>query len=183
MEVGKITKTRGLKGTLKVASFLTGNAVLSSLGELFILSLSVKNHNRVNGLVIVEPSVTRLFTIKKASPHSGSTFYLDLMNVDTVEEAMPLVGCHLLIPPEWLPPLPTGEYYWHEIVGLRALSPSGDYMGIITDIFSTKSNDVYICRNEGQETLLPATEDCIVSVDIALGVMVANYCEVAEDAP
>lgn len=70
------------------------------------------------------------------------------------------------------PPLPDGEYYHHQLLGLRVVSDEGDRLGILHQILETGANDVYIVRPEvGREILLPATEEVVLAVDLDLGEM------------
>jgi 16S rRNA processing protein RimM len=70
------------------------------------------------------------------------------------------------------PPLPKGEYYHHELVGLRVVGETGDDLGVVTNILQTGANDVYIVKTQdGPELLLPAIESVILDIDIGQGVM------------
>ena len=70
------------------------------------------------------------------------------------------------------PPLPKGEYYHHELVGLRVVGETGDDLGVVTNILQTGANDVYIVKTQdGAELLLPAIESAILDIDIKQGVM------------
>lgn len=66
-----------------------------------------------------------------------------------------------------LPPLPEGEYYHHQLVGLRVLAENGQVLGILTEVLETGANDVYIVTSEdGKEILLPAIREVILGVDL-----------------
>ena len=73
--------------------------------------------------------------------------------------------------------LPEGEYYWHDIIGLKVYSEEGEYIGIIESVFPTGSNDVYVCRGEKREILLPAIADVIRKIDINRRVMTVKLLE------
>ncbi|MDI6695711.1 MAG: ribosome maturation factor RimM [Anaerolineales bacterium] len=66
-----------------------------------------------------------------------------------------------------LPPLPEGEYYHHQLIGLRVLSDQSQELGHLAEILSTHANDVYIIRRpDGTELLLPAIESVILKIDL-----------------
>ena len=66
-----------------------------------------------------------------------------------------------------LPPLPEGEYYHHQLIGLSIVNESGEALGVLEQILETGANDVYLVRRvDGSELLLPAIEDVIVKVDL-----------------
>ena len=69
------------------------------------------------------------------------------------------------------PPLPDGEYYFHELTGLQVVTDKGENLGVLTNILETGANDVYIVHppNEGKEILLPAIEPVILDIDLDQG--------------
>jgi len=74
-----------------------------------------------------------------------------------------------------LPPLPDGQYYHHQLVGLRVMDESGAELGILSEIIVTGANDVYIVRSPGKpELLLPAIESVIIQVDLEKGSIISR---------
>jgi 16S rRNA processing protein RimM len=71
-------------------------------------------------------------------------------------------------------PLPEGQYYWHQLIGLRVRTDSGDELGVLSDILDTGSNDVYIVKNDNREILVPAIPEVLLDVDLAGGVMTVH---------
>ncbi len=70
------------------------------------------------------------------------------------------------------PALPDGQYYHHELIGLRVVTEEGRYLGVLEEILETGANDVYLIRAEGREDiLLPAIESVIQQVDLGNGEM------------
>jgi 16S rRNA processing protein RimM len=70
------------------------------------------------------------------------------------------------------PPLPDGEYYHHQLLGLNVVSNDGRYLGVLTQILDTGANDVYVVLSEtGSELLLPAIESVILDIDLERGEM------------
>lgn len=71
-----------------------------------------------------------------------------------------------------LPPLPEGDYYHHQIIGLRVFDETHTYLGLAREILSTGANDVLVIDAEDRkEILLPMLEETILKVDTALGEM------------
>jgi 16S rRNA processing protein RimM len=65
------------------------------------------------------------------------------------------------------PKLPKGQYYFHQIVGLKVVDDAGQELGRLTDILETGANDVYVVTSSnGQEHLLPAIKDVILDVNL-----------------
>lgn len=66
-----------------------------------------------------------------------------------------------------LPPLPEGQYYHHQLIGMQVLDGQGERLGKLVEILETGANDVYVIRGEaGEELLLPALEGVVLAVDL-----------------
>lgn len=74
------------------------------------------------------------------------------------------------------PALAEGEYYHHQIIGLKVIEENGNALGILTDILETGANDVYIVQPEGggREILLPAIKDVVREIDLEQGTMTVH---------
>lgn len=71
-----------------------------------------------------------------------------------------------------LPPLPAGEFYHHQVVGLRVVDQAGRLLGSVTGILETGANDVLVVRSEtGPEMLIPYADPFIVEVSLEKGEM------------
>lgn len=87
--------------------------------------------------------------------------------IDTPEQAGELRNLLVQVRADDRPALPEGEYYHHQILGLKVFSEAGEYLGEIREILETGANDVYLIRAEnGAEILLPAVEDVVLAVDL-----------------
>jgi 16S rRNA processing protein RimM len=65
------------------------------------------------------------------------------------------------------PPLPSGEYYHHQLVGLRVETDVGETLGTLTEVLITGANDVYVVDDgAGHELLLPAIDSVVLGVDL-----------------
>jgi len=71
-----------------------------------------------------------------------------------------------MVPEEESPPLPEDVYYYYQIIGLKVFTVDGVYIGGVSDIIETGSNDVYVVRDEEKEYLIPAIRDVIKDIDI-----------------
>lgn len=92
---------------------------------------------------------------------------LKLTGIDTEEDASSLRGSVLVVPVSELPPLDEGEFYHHELLGMRVETTDGRELGSIAEILRTGANDVYVVRNaEGTESLIPAISACVKDVDV-----------------
>lgn len=70
------------------------------------------------------------------------------------------------------PPLPEGEYYHHQLLGLQVVDETGRRLGMLVEILSSPANDVYCIQPEaGKEILIPALKSVILEVDLNQGQM------------
>jgi 16S rRNA processing protein RimM len=100
---------------------------------------------------------------------------LTFKDIDDTETAGQYRNHFIYTVKEELPPLPEGEYYHFDLIGLEVVNEAGSFLGRISEVIETGANDVYVVTNtEGEESLLPAIKSVILSVDLAAGKMVVN---------
>ena len=154
--VGRILAPWGIRGEVKVEvltdfpeRFAPGKAVYLDTGPLEIERCRYYKHHLI----------------------------LKLVTVDSIEAAEKLRGQALTIPSSELHPLPEGQYYTFQLIGLKVVTTEGQTLGHVTDIMSTGSNDVYIVAGKRGEILIPAIEDVVKSIDLKKGKMVVEAIE------
>lgn len=97
--------------------------------------------------------------------HAGVKPRLKLRGVHTREEARDLRGAELAIPLTAAVPLPDGRYYGVELIGVRVVTLTGEPIGILREVMTTGSNDVYVVRGSHGEVLVPAIPDVVQDFD------------------
>lgn len=101
-----------------------------------------------------------------------------ILGYDSPEAAAKYRNMTLYVRMDELPALPEGEYYHHQLIGLRVVLENGETAGVLEEILTTGANDVYTVRKpDGSEILLPAIEDVILKVDLDRGEMVVRLQE------
>lgn len=86
---------------------------------------------------------------------------------DTPEAVGRFRNQYVFVEAAGLPPLPQGEYYHHQLIGLQVFSEDGQCLGRLTEILETGANDVYVVTDDaGGELLLPAIPEVILDVDV-----------------
>ena len=84
----------------------------------------------------------------------------------------------MLAPREALGELPEGVYYIADLIGLDVIDENGEFIGTVSDVFSTGANDVYAVKREGKkDLLLPVIDDVILQVDIGNKRIIAHIME------
>jgi 16S rRNA processing protein RimM len=64
-----------------------------------------------------------------------------------------------------------GEFFHHQIVGLRVETTDGEQLGKVAEVLETGADDVYVVRGNLGEILLPAISDVVERIDLAEGRM------------
>jgi 16S rRNA processing protein RimM len=108
--------------------------------------------------------------------------YVKLRGVSTRAAAEALVGKELHVPEE-SSLLGEGQFFRHDVIGLRVREEDGDELGRVVDILHTGANDVYVVHGERGELLLPALDDVVKQVDVGRGEMVVALMEGLEFSP
>jgi 16S rRNA processing protein RimM len=148
--VGRIAGAHGVRGELKVVPLAPASVL--TVGRAVIVAAESREIARVR--------------------HGGRIAYVTLTGVDSREAAKLLSGAYLEVAERDLPPLPDGEYYRFQLIGLSVRGLEGRQLGSITDVFSTPENDVYVVSGESGDVLIPAVEDVVQSVDLGAGEIV-----------
>jgi len=115
-------------------------------------------------------------TIDSAEWHN-QRLVIKLNAVDSIEDARKLRGKSAEIHRSQVHPLPEGQYYHFQLIGLEVWTTRGELLGNITEILTTESNDSYVVRGAKGEILIPAIEDVVKSIDLDKGCMVIEPIE------
>jgi 16S rRNA processing protein RimM len=107
--------------------------------------------------------------VQRARAHKN-IWLLKLRDVNTMEAAEALRGAHVLIRKEQAEPLPEGQFYLHEVIGLRVVTPEGEELGKVTDVLRNPANDIYVAG----PYMIPAVKALIERIDPAAGVLVVR---------
>ncbi len=162
--MGRVLRPWGLRGDVKVES-------LTDFPERFApgSTLWVAGEQRT-----VEGSRWR-----------GDTVYLKLSGVNSPEEAEQVRGALLEVPESERRPLPKGEFYEDELLGLTVRTSDGETLGKVAELLNPGPNSVLVVRGERGEILIPFIEDVIRGVDPAKGTIEIDLVEglMAEPRP
>ena len=156
ISVGRVIKPFGLRGRVVIDP-------LTDFPERFAPGRSVL----ING---------DAFQITASKPRKDG-WVLKLEGVTTPEQAETLRGATLQVPESDLHPLPEGQYYRFQVIGLLAVNEDGDEVGQVTDVLETGSNDVYLIKGPGGERLVPALPQFVTQIDLDAGRMIIEDAE------
>lgn len=109
--------------------------------------------------------------VEKVRQHKN-LLILSFRGYDSCETVEPFRNMLVFVSTKNLPALPEGEFYHHELIGLKVIDIQSGYIGSLVEILETGANDVYLVKDqEGKEILLPAINNVIISIDLDEGVM------------
>lgn len=154
--VGKIAGQYGVKGWLKVQSFTRPPAQILRYQNW---QLAARRDADCDWRP-VQVAATRSQAQKLLAKLDG---------VDDRSAAEQLAGQWIAIAESQLTPLPPGEYYWSDLIGLAAVNLRGVELGVVEQLIETGANDVLVVRDGATERLLPWAPRVIVEVELAAG--------------
>jgi 16S rRNA processing protein RimM len=151
--VGKIRRPHGVKGEL-------------------IMEIHTDFPDRLKvGVTVFVGETQRPLNIRSLRPN-GSTILIAFDGYQNPETAGELRNQLVFVRADDRPPLEDGEYYHHQLLGLKVLTADDRPVGTIVEILSTGANDVYVVQpTAGREVLLPALESVILDIDLDRGEM------------
>ncbi len=154
--VGRVVAPWGVKGEMKVEVMTDFPDRFSPEEEVYI----------AGSPVIIEMSRW----------HKGMVI-LKLAKIDSIEAVEKIRGQFMEVPRGKVRPLSENEYYQFQFIGLEVWTTDGEFLGSITKILPTGSNDVYVVRSGDREVLIPAIDDVVKSVELEQGRIVIEVIE------
>jgi len=163
--IGKILAPFGVKGALKVYPYSDFLERCTLLREVMVERKGIHEHHRVT----------------EARVHKN-IWVIKLEDTNSREEAAMLTGSLIKIPARERLALPEGSYYFDEIIGLTALSVTGEKLGTVREIIKAGANDVYVVEQEkgltatgrSREILVPATRNVVKEINLQKGYMLLD---------
>jgi 16S rRNA processing protein RimM len=152
---------------LVVAHVLAAHGIRGELKCRIVTDFPIRRFKRGSTVVI------------KGQPHQiqaariqGATVLLKLEDIHDRDVAAALRGAEVEVPTQDAVSLPTGQFYWHQVIGLRVEDASShEALGEVIDIIETGANDVYLVHGQKGEILVPAIKDVVKQIDPASGRM------------
>lgn len=154
--LGKISGAHGIRGEVKVHSFTEPRENILLYQPLFL--------QRAADVHLVEVLGAKLL---------AKALIVRLKGVFDRDTALELTGCTLVVAKGQLPVLPLGEYYWHQLEGLRVINLQGELLGLVDHLLETGANDVLVVRPctgslDTRMRLLPYTDQAIRQIDLVI---------------
>ena len=149
LEIGKIINTHGLKGEVKISVWTDAPDDFENLR--YVLTKSGDEEKRLN-----------ISGIK----YQKNNIIVKFREINSIEDAQNYKNAVLYVPKSELGELPENVYYIADLIDSEIFSETGEKIGVLRDVFSTGSNDVYDIKRENAKNLLvPIIDGVVKSVD------------------
>lgn len=148
--VGRIVRSQGRRGEVRVEPLTDSPARLGELRECWLVPPATGERHTVEGVWF-----------------QGSVPVVKLAGCDTMTDAQELVGRLVTIPRAAVRPLPPDRYYAFDLVGCRVETEEGASLGAITEVLAGPEHDLWTVERNGRSWLLPAVAAIVQRVDLA----------------
>lgn len=136
LKIGQIVNTVGLKGFVRVVPYTDDNKRFELLKSVYLVD---KKHYKKYDIEEVK--------------YQKNLVLLKFKNINTIEQAEELRNLYIEIDRKDAVELPENSYFIVDLIGLEVYNiETKELLGKIEDVFSTKSNDVYVIKSELRKT-------------------------------
>jgi 16S rRNA processing protein RimM len=137
-------------------------------GEMKALPLSKLADILIPGQEVYVVTVDGIETVQtiRTTKKMPKDLVISFKGIGDPDATIPYRNAIISVERRLAPPLPAGEYFVSDLQGMTVRTTDGLVIGIIEDILTTGSNDVYIVRDGTREYLIPAIKDVIREIDL-----------------
>jgi len=146
LNVGFINNTRGLKGEIKVIHYCDEKEQFSDIRNFIIDGKS--------------------FETEYVKYHKEQVI-LKLKGVDTVEDALTLKSKDIYAHRDELPELLEGQYYIADLIGFKAYTDKGDFIGEVADVIVSTASDLFQIKAGEKNVLVPNIPEFIDEISVS----------------
>ncbi|MDD6666646.1 MAG: ribosome maturation factor RimM [Lachnospiraceae bacterium] len=165
LRVGVITSTHGIRGEVKVFPTTDDPARFAKLDQVYICGRLPEETLHVEKARVFKNQVIVKFRE-----------YNDINEVEKFRKS------DILIDRKDAEELKEDEFFIDDLVGLTVSADNGRFLGRLKEVYETGANDVFVIEKEnGKELLIPATKECVTSVNLDQGQMTVHLLPGLED--
>lgn len=152
--VGKIVNTHGIKGEVRVISRT---------------DFADERYKVGNSLFLFREGQDKPVELKIIAHRRHKNFDLLMFEgCHNVNEVVSFKDGLLKVPESYLSALDQDEFYFHEIIGCKVLTTTGEELGTIREILTPGANDVWVIQaKKGKDILIPYIEDVVKEINVA----------------
>ncbi len=164
--LGRIAGAQGLKGEVKINSFTADPEAIAAYGRL----------TGADG---------RQFVIERVRHLKGGAVVASIAGVRDRGAAEALHGAELYVARDQLPEADEDEWYYEDLIGLKAVSPEGHDIGEVLSVQNFGAGDLLEIRSPDarQTVLVPFTSAVVPLVDMKNARLVVDLPEEVDEQP
>ena len=152
VRVGIIIKPHGIRGELKVKPLTDSPNRFHSLSEIFMIPVDGDNSFSAK--------------IESVRLHQNKVL-IKLDCINSVNEAETVIGYEICINREECIELPSDTYFAFDLIGLKVLSPVGEYVGTIADVLSSPGQDLLVVKKKNnKKVMIPFVAEIVPDISI-----------------
>lgn len=145
--IGEVLRTHGVAGGLKVYPLTADPRRFAELHEVIL-----RKGKTIKRLEVVSARVQKDFVL------------LSLKGIENADQAEEFRGWEVRVDRSEVPPLKDGWYYF-ELEGMKVYEGE-KFLGILSQVLETGSNDVYLVKGSYGEVCVPALKSVVKQVDV-----------------
>lgn len=156
--VGKVSGVHGVKGWVKIFSYTRPAENILNYSPWYLAR-----------------DVDEICKPLLESQIQGKKIIVRLEELTDPDEAQGWVNADILVEKSCLPELPYGEYFWHDIIGLKVLNSDDTELGVVEEMLETGANDVVVISGK-ERVLIPwVMDEYITEIDLEAGLMHVDW--------
>jgi 16S rRNA processing protein RimM len=162
LSIGRVIAPWGVKGQLKIEPLTDDIYRFNNLKKAYLDNGQEMSELKVESVIFL----------------GNSHVVIKFETIDTVDDAKQMRGADIKVDRKDAIKLPEGHYFTCDIVGLKVYDTDEKFLGVITDVFETGANDVYVMRgDDGGEYLIPAIKQVVIKIDLTKSLMIIEPME------
>ena len=147
-ELGKITKTHGVRGELVLWLDVDFPEDYEDLESIFL---------EVRGELV--PFFMESFRL------SGNRAIVQFEDIDTFEKAEGMINLQAFLPLEELPELDEDQFYYHEIIDFKVIDKNLGELGTVQTVHSMQAQDLLVMDYKGKEVFVPVIPEIVLNAE------------------
>lgn len=105
------------------------------------------------------------FFIEESLLQKGNQLRVRFETVDTEQDADAIMNSGIYLPLEFLPKLTGNKFYFHEVIGFKAVDVNYGDFGTVTGINDSTAQALFEIDNNGDPVLIPMIDEFIKEID------------------
>jgi len=158
VRAAEVAGAHGVSGSLRLR--LIGASDADATSDAAVRSLKI---GRVVRLVRASDSFQTDLTLLAMRRQPKGVWIARFKDVTDRNAAEALLGCSVLIKENERAPLPDGEYYVDQLLGLDVVADTGKSFGTLSDVLSSPAHDVYVTS---LGAMIPVAGDYIIDINL-----------------